>query len=61
MPELNEDGLKRVTVQLDDDLHRQVKLWAVQNDVSMNDIFVEAILAYMKQEAGTDDTNSCQI
>ena len=43
-----DDFLKRVTVQLDDDLHKEVKVWAAQNEVSMNDVFVEAIKAYLK-------------
>lgn len=45
----NENWVKRVTVQLEDDLHKQVKVWAAENAVSMNDVFVEAITAYMQQ------------
>ena len=43
-----DDLLKRVTVQLDDQLHKEVKVWAAQNEVSMNDVFVEAIKSYLK-------------
>ena len=43
-----DDLLKRVTVQLDDNLHKEVKVWAAQNEVSMNDVFVEAIKSYLK-------------
>ena len=45
-----DDFLKRVTVQLDDDLHKEVKVWAAQNEVSMNDVFVNAIKAYLKSD-----------
>ena len=45
-----DDFLKRVTVQLDDDLHKEVKVWAAQNEVSMNDVFVKAIKAYLKSD-----------
>ena len=44
----DDDWVKRVTVQLEDDLHKEVKVWAAQNEVSMNDVFVEAIKAYLK-------------
>ena len=43
-----DDWVKRVTVQLEDDLHKEVKVWAAQNEVSMNDVFVEAIKSYLK-------------
>ena len=45
-----DDFLKRVTVQLDDDLHKDVKVWAAQNAVSMNDVFVEAIKSYLRSD-----------
>ena len=45
-----DDFLKRVTVQLDDDLHKEVKVWAAQNEVSMNDVFVNAIKAYLRSD-----------
>ena len=47
--DLGDDWVKRVTVQLEDDLHKQVKVWAAQNEVSMNDVFVEAIKAYIER------------
>lgn len=47
----NQDYVKRVTVQLEDDLHKEVKVWAAQNEVSMNDVFVEAIKSYIKSNA----------
>lgn len=42
--------LKRVTVQLDDGLHKKAKLYAVENDCSMNDLFVEAIKNYLDEQ-----------
>ena len=47
----DDDWVKRVTVQLEDDLHKEVKVWAAQNEVSMNDVFVEAIKSYLKSNA----------
>ena len=52
--------MKRVTVQLEDDLHRQVKVWAAQNDISMQELFVEAIKTYMEQ-AAADDASEGQL
>ena len=46
----DDDFVKRVTVQLDDDIHKDVKVWAAQNSVSMNDVFVEAIRAYIRRD-----------
>ena len=46
----DDDWVKRVTVQLDDDLHKEVKVWAAQNEVSMNDVFVNAIKAYLRSD-----------
>ena len=48
----DDEWVKRVTVQLEDELHKQVKVWAAQNDVSMNDLFVEAIRSYLEANAG---------
>ena len=52
----DDDWVKRVTVQLEDDLHKDVKVWAAQNAVSMNDVFVEAIKAYIKSNAEESDS-----
>jgi predicted HicB family RNase H-like nuclease len=45
-----DDWVKRVTVQLDDDLHKAAKLYAVEQDCSMNDLFVEAIRKHLKEK-----------
>ena len=39
--------LKRVTVQLSDALHKRAKHYAVDNDVSMNELFNAAIEKYL--------------
>jgi hypothetical protein len=41
------DLLKRVTVQLDDDLHTRVKVVSALTSESMNDMFVQAIKDYL--------------
>lgn len=40
--------VKRVTVQLDDDLHKQLKVLSAQSETSMNDLFVDALKQYLE-------------
>ena len=49
--------LKRVTVVFPSDLHRDLKLMAVHDDRTMNDLILTAVRKYM-QECGADlETN----
>ena len=47
---LDDDWVKRVTVLLEDELHTEVKVWAVKHRVSMNDFFNEAIKKYLQDQ-----------
>lgn len=40
--------VKRVTVQLDDDLHKQLKILSAQSETSMNDLFLDALKKYLE-------------
>ena len=40
--------VKRVTVQLDDDLHKQLKILSAQSETSMNDLFLDALKQYLE-------------
>ena len=40
--------VKRVTVQLSDSLHKRAKHYAVEEKISMNDLFVKAIEKYLE-------------
>ena len=40
--------VKRVTVQLSDSLHKRAKHHAVEEEISMNDLFVKAIEKYLE-------------
>ena len=46
----DDDWVKRVTVQLDDELHKAAKHYAVEQECSMNDLFVDAIRKYLEDE-----------
>ena len=43
-------GLKRVTVNLPDLLHKEVKKYAADNDIYMNEIYVQAIRDYLEEK-----------
>ena len=45
------DELKRVTVLLNDELHKQVKVLSAHSETSMNDILVEALVFYLSSNA----------
>lgn len=42
-------AIKRVTVLVPDNLHRQLKLIAVKNDTTMQKLFLEALKLYLQQ------------
>ena len=46
---VNENAwVRRVTVQLDDDLHKRLKVLSAESVTTLNDIFVEAVKRYLK-------------
>ena len=54
--------MKRLSISVDDATHRTLKIFAVENDCSMNDIVVIAIEEYLHQsekvdpDSATDET-----
>ena len=43
--------LKRVTVVMPPDIHRQLKLLGFENDTTMNDLILTAVLKYLSDSA----------
>jgi len=43
--------LKRVTVVMPPDMHRQLKLFGFQNDTTMNDLILTAVHKYLSDVA----------
>jgi hypothetical protein len=43
--------LKRVTVLMPPDLHKQLKLLGFQNDITMNDLILTAVHKYLSEAA----------
>ena len=50
--------IKRVTVQVPDDLHKQIKLLAVETDKTMQAIFLDAVKLYLQQTENVDTKNT---
>lgn len=42
-------AIKRVTVLVPDNLHRQLKLIAVQDDTTMQKLFLESLKLYLQE------------
>jgi len=42
-------GRRTVAVRLIADLHRRAKIWAARNDISIQDVFKEALDEYLKK------------
>ena len=57
---LHRGSIKRVTVMIPDDLHKHLKIFAVENDTTLNDLILAAVKAHI-QSCDTDvnlDPNS---
>ena len=46
--------MKRVTVQVPDELHKQLKLLAVVSDTTMQQIFLKAVKLYLQQNENSE-------
>ena len=40
--------MKRVTVKMPDDLHKELKIKAVTEDISLNQLILDAVRIYLK-------------
>ena len=49
---------RRLSVSVDTDTHRQLKVKAAQLDVSMNTLVVDAVKAYLRDCCRSGDENS---
>ena len=49
---------RRLSVSVDADTHRQLKVTAAQLDVSMNTLVVDAVKAYLRDYCGSGAENS---
>lgn len=45
----NEGLIKRVTVQVPDDLHRQLKIISVNDDTTLQKLFLDSLKQYLQQ------------
>ena len=51
---LPEGHMKRVTVQVPDDLHRRLKYLAIEADTTMQKIFLDAVKLYIQESEKRD-------
>ena len=47
-------SIKRVTVQVPDDLHRKLKYLAIDGDTTMQKIFLDALKLYIQEKENSD-------
>jgi predicted transcriptional regulator len=52
------EAIKRVTVQVPDDLHRRLKYLSVDKDTTMQKIFLEAVKLYVQDNDFTTLTDN---
>ena len=43
--------MKRITVNIEDYLHREMKIAAAKNDSTLNDVMIEAVKVYLQDKS----------